>query len=69
MSTSGSSFVIIFKGYYLIIMINFNFTITENEAPLLAGHLKLMKTLFTCEGVDKRRLGNKIMFVLFSWQN
>ena len=46
-------------------MINFNFTITENEAPLLAGHLKLMKTLFTCEGVDKRRLGNKIMLVPF----
>lgn len=32
----------------------------ENEAPLLAGHLKLMKTLFTCEGVDKRRLGEKL---------
>ena len=30
---------------------------TDNEFPLLAGHLKLIKTLFTCEDVDKRGLG------------
>lgn len=34
----------------------------ENEFPLLAGHLKLIKTLFTCEGVDKKGLGKKVIF-------
>lgn len=33
----------------------------ENEAPLLAGHLKLTKTLFTCEGVDKKSLGERLI--------
>lgn len=33
----------------------------ENSFPLLAGHLKLIKTLFTCEGVDKKGLGEKLI--------
>ncbi|KAJ7330596.1 Ubiquitin carboxyl-terminal hydrolase 24 [Desmophyllum pertusum] len=36
-------------------------TSLENEFPLLAGHLKLIKTLFTCEGVDKKGLGDKLI--------
>lgn len=39
----------------LLLMFYYNFT--ENEFPLLAGHLKLIRTLFTCEGVDKKGLG------------
>ena len=35
------------------------FLFAENESPLLAGHLKLIKTLFTCERVDKKGLGKK----------
>lgn len=34
----------------------------ENESPLLAGHLKLIKTLFTCEGVDKKQLGKNPVY-------
>lgn len=40
-----------------ILITRFYFYFTENEFPLLAGHLKLIKTLFTCEGVDKKGLG------------
>ena len=40
-----------------------NFEITSNpdlidaDNLLLAGHLKLIRTLFTCEGVDKEEFG------------
>ena len=40
-----------------ILITPFHIQLTENEFPLLAGHLKLIKTLFTCEGVDKKGLG------------
>ena len=31
--------------------------IRETDNTLLAGHLKLIKTLLTCEGVDKKVIG------------
>jgi ubiquitin carboxyl-terminal hydrolase 9/24 len=40
-----------------------NFEITSNpdlidaDNLILAGHLKLIRTLFTCEGVDKEEFG------------
>ena len=40
------------------------FVLTENESPLFAGHLKLIKTLFTCEGVDKRTYGESRDFFI-----
>ena len=32
----------------------------ETDNCLLAGHLKLIKTLFTCEGVNKEEYGKLI---------
>lgn len=31
--------------------------VRETDNTLLAGHLKLVKTLLTCEGVDKTSVG------------
>ena len=31
--------------------------IRETDNTLLAGHLKLIKTLLTCEGIDKKTIG------------
>ncbi|XP_077980970.1 ubiquitin carboxyl-terminal hydrolase 24-like [Glandiceps talaboti] len=33
----------------------------ETEETLLTGHLKLMKTLFTCEGINKRKFGKTLL--------
>lgn len=33
----------------------------ETDNALLAGHLHLMQTLFTCEGVNKESFGKRII--------
>ncbi|EDO44319.1 predicted protein, partial [Nematostella vectensis] len=33
----------------------------DNGPPLLAGHLRFLRTLLTCEGVDKRKWGQAII--------
>ena len=37
----------------------------ETDNVLLAGHLKLIKTLFTCEGVDKEESGIKFNLIIY----
>jgi len=35
----------------------------EEMQMLLAGHLKLVAALFTCEGIDKRKFGQLLKYV------
>ncbi|TRY69996.1 hypothetical protein TCAL_02811 [Tigriopus californicus] len=45
-----------------------NFTVSNRfeDCTLLAGHLKLVETLLTCEGIDKKKLGKKLVFNLLA---
>ena len=40
-------------------MLLFNCSYMIADPALLLGHLKFIKTLFACEGVDKRAIGKQ----------
>lgn len=43
-----------------------NVDLSDTDNSLLAGHLKLIKTLFTCEGVDKEEFGRGLVYDLLN---
>ena len=53
-------------GYWLLLLKQLKRALSSTDPALLLGHLKLIKTLFTCEGVEKRPLGKKFLALIFS---
>ena len=38
--------------------------LSETDNILLAGHLKMIRTLFTCEGIDREEFGRTLVYDL-----
>eukprot|EP00095_Tigriopus_kingsejongensis_P003305 maker-scaffold355_size198070-snap-gene-0.39 protein:Tk03305 transcript:maker-scaffold355_size198070-snap-gene-0.39-mRNA-1 annotation:"ubiquitin carboxyl-terminal hydrolase 24 isoform x8" len=50
----------------LTFLVNFTVSNRFEDCTVLAGHLKVVETLLTCEGVDKKKLGKKLVPDLLS---